>query len=61
MVEVFVGVMKYFRHILMGPEIFFKIFDGPQNVFLCSILIILFFNLKGLKQKIPKFRKDMTS
>ena len=26
---VFVGVMKYFRHILMDHEIFFKIFDGP--------------------------------
>ena len=27
--RVFVGAMKYFRHILMGHEIFFKIFDGP--------------------------------
>ena len=25
--------MKQFRHILMGHEIFFKIFDGPQNIF----------------------------
>ena len=48
------GVMKYFRHILMGHEIFFKIFDGPRNIFLCSIFIILFFKLKGLKQKISK-------
>ena len=46
--------MKYFRHILMGHEIFFKIFDGPQNIFLCSIFIILFFKLKGLKHKISK-------
>ena len=38
----------------MGHEIFFKIFDGPQNIFLCSIFIILFFKLKGLKQKISK-------
>ena len=44
--RVFVGVMKYFRHILMGHEIFFKIFDGPQNIFLCSIFVILFFKLR---------------
>ena len=50
----FVGVMKYFRHILMGHEIFFKIFDGPQNIFLCSIFIILFFKLNGLKHQISK-------
>ena len=36
------GVIKYFRHILMDHEIFFKIFDAPRNVFLCSILVILF-------------------
>ena len=41
------GVMKYFRHILMGNEIFFKIFDGLRNIFLCSTFIILFFKLKG--------------
>ena len=45
--------MKYFRHILMGHEIFFKIFDGPRNI-LCSIFIILFFKLKALKHKISK-------
>ena len=28
---IFVGLMKYFRHVLMSPEI---IFDGPQNIFL---------------------------
>ena len=48
------GVMKYFRHILMGHEIFLKIFDGPQNISLCFIYIILFFKLKGLKHKISK-------
>ena len=47
-------VMKYFWHILMGHEIFFKTFDGPRNIFLCSIFIILFFKLKGFKQKISK-------
>ena len=29
----FEGTMKYFRYILMGHEIFFKIFNGPQNIF----------------------------
>ena len=48
------GPMKYFRHILMSHEIFFKIFDGPRNIFLCSIFIILFFKLKELKHKISK-------
>ena len=46
------GVMKYFRHILMGHEIFFKIFDGPQNIFTCSIFAILFFKLGDLEHKI---------
>ena len=50
--RVFVGAMKYFRHILTGHEIFFKIFDGPRNMFLCSIFIVLFFKLKELKHKI---------
>ena len=48
------GVMKYFRHILIDHEIFFKSFDGPRNISLCSIFLILFFKLKGLKQKISK-------
>ena len=52
--RVFVGAMKYFRHILMGLEIFFKIFNGLQNIFLCSIFVILFFKLKGLQHKISK-------
>ena len=47
-------VMKYFKHILIDHEIFFKIFDTPQNILLCSIFIILFFTLKGLKHKISK-------
>ena len=38
--RVFVGVMKYYRHILMDHETFFKIFEGPQNIFLCSIFVI---------------------
>ena len=42
-------VMKYFRHILMGHEIFVKIFDGPENIFSCSIFLILFFKLRGLE------------
>ena len=45
------GIMKYFRHISMGHEIFFKIFDGQQNIFLCSIFVILIFKLTGLELK----------
>ena len=41
--KIFVGLMKCFRHIVMGHEIFFKIFDWPQNIFLCSLSVILFF------------------
>ena len=44
--------MKYFRHILIGHEIFFETFDGPRDIFLCSIFIILFFRLRGLEHKI---------
>ena len=51
-VVVLLGLMKYFKHILMGHKIFFKIFDGPQNIFLCSIFVILFFKLRGLERKI---------
>ena len=35
----------------MVHEIFFKIFDGPQNIFLCSIFVILFSKIKGLDHK----------
>ena len=38
----------------MGHEIFFKIFDGPQNIFLCSIFVISFFKLRRLEHKISK-------
>ena len=37
------GVMKYCRHILVGNEIFSKTFDGPKNIFLCSILLCCIF------------------
>ena len=47
--EGFVGVIKYFKHILMDHEIFFKIFDGP-----CSIFVLLFFMLRRLEHKISK-------
>ena len=46
------GAMKYFKHILMGHEVFFKTCDGPRNI-LRSIFIIFFFKVKGLKHKIP--------
>ena len=48
------GVMRYFKHILMRHETFFKIFDGSQKIFLCSIFVILFFKLSGLEYKISK-------
>ena len=48
------GAIKYFRHILMGHELFFEIFDGSQNIFLCSFFVILFFKLRGLEKKIFK-------
>ena len=38
----------------MGHEIFFKISDRPQNIFLCSISVILYFKLRGLDYKISK-------
>ena len=46
------GVMKYFRHILMGHEILFIIFDGPQNIFLRFVVIILF-KLRSWRTKCP--------
>ena len=51
--RVFVGFMKYFTHILMSHEISFKIFDGSQNIFLCSIFLILLFKLRGLEHEYP--------
>ena len=53
---VLVGVMKYFRHILMDREIFFKTFNGPQNIFLRSVFIILFFKLRGWSTKPQPYR-----
>ena len=38
----FAGAMKYFRDNLMGYKTFLKIFDMPQNIFLCSLLILIF-------------------
>ena len=52
--RVFEGVMKYLWYMLTGHEIFFKIFDGPQNIFLCSIFVISFFKLRELRYKISK-------
>ena len=49
--RVFQEAMKYFRYILMGHEIFFKIFDGPRNNFIYSIFVTLFFKLRELQRK----------
>ena len=38
----------------MGHEIFFKIFDDPQDIFLYSIFAILSSKLRGLEHKISK-------
>ena len=60
------GVMKYFRHILMDHEIFFKIFDGPQNIFLCSIFyvflcsnFIFYFNGVGVQNIQTSHQEDL--
>ena len=36
------GSWNKFWDILMGREIFFKIFEVPQNIFLCTPFLILF-------------------
>ena len=38
----------------MNHEIFFKIFDGAQNIISCSIFIILFSKLREFEHKISK-------
>ena len=48
----------------MGHEIFFKILDGPQNIFQCSIFVILFLNSGDWSTKYQNwpsriFKKDM--
>ena len=45
------GAIKYFKYILIGHEIFLKIFDEPQNIFLCSPLVILIFKLRWSEHK----------
>ena len=46
------AAIKKFKHILMGHEIFLKMFDVPQNIFLCSPLVILIFKLTESELKI---------
>ena len=50
----------------MSHKMFFKFFDGSQNIFLCSIFVILFLTLWKLEHKLSKLsirdieeRKDM--
>ena len=59
--EDFCGVMKHFRHISMDHKIFFKIFDGLHNIFLCSIFVILFLKLRGLEYKVSKLAVNVTN
>ena len=37
----FAEAMKYFKQILMGHEIFLRIFDEPQKIFLCASFFFL--------------------
>ena len=46
--------MKNVKHILMAHENFLKIFDRPQNIVLCSPLVILNFKLRESEKKISK-------
>ena len=39
----FAGAMKYFRQMLMDHEIYLRIFDRPQTMFLCTFLFFFFF------------------
>ena len=39
----------------MGHEIFFKILDGPQNIFLCSFFVILFLSKGSGSPKYPNW------
>ena len=48
------GAIKNFKYILMGHEIFLKIFDGSQNIFVCSPLLILIFKLRESERKMSK-------
>ena len=56
------GIMKYFRNMLMGNEMFSEIFDGTKNTFLCSIFVMLFLSPEGwstryLNQPSSRFKK----
>ena len=47
----------------MGHEILFKIFDEPQNIFLCSIFVIFFKSERDRSTKYPdwpsrRFKED---
>ena len=48
------GAMKNFKHISVRHEIFLKIFDGPQNIFLCSPLVILICEIRESENKMSK-------
>ena len=50
----FCGGHENFKHILMGHEIFLNIFDGAQNIFLCSPLVILIFKLRESEGKMAE-------
>ena len=50
----FLETMKNSKHILMGHEIFLKIFDRQNNIFLSSPLVILILMLRESELKMSK-------
>ena len=43
----------------MGHETFFKIFDWQQNIFSCSIPVVLFFKLSGAQNIQTSHQADL--
>ena len=48
------GAMKNFKYILMGNEVSLKFFYRPENIFLCSPLVTLIFQLRESDHKMSK-------
>ena len=60
--RIFAAAMKNFRQILIGHEIFLKIFDGPQKILLCpSFLFFEYITSQGSFFKYKAFLKTSNS
>ena len=60
--RIFAEAMKNFRQILVGHEIFLKIFDGPQKILLCpSFLFFEYITSQGNFFKYKAFLKISNS